>query len=226
MNGEKFYLNLKEEILSFFEKYHTDDYTGSRSSQWTSIMTKKGKKDKYPEFEVIIDKVLKSIYGESVGLSVGLSREYYRIDNIAWKYTESKSGSGIGYQQNYKHDINAHRWKLLAAVEHENNSKDWTDELVKLAYVNCPLRVVISYGDCTDNYKKAREVANEIAIDIELDKFVNTENQEFLLIFGPKKKNIKNIEDPKEIVSKFAYFKWNGISFNDKVSLKEYITKK
>ncbi len=43
--------------------------------------------------------------------------------------------------------INIHNWKLLAAVEHENDYKDWTYELVKLLFVNAPLRVVIGYAE-------------------------------------------------------------------------------
>ena len=41
--------------------------------------------------------------------------------------------------------LNKHLWDLEVAVEHENDPKDWMDEVVKLAHIVCPLRVVIGY---------------------------------------------------------------------------------
>jgi len=203
MNGENFYLELKKELQDFFKRHGKDDYYTSKV--WTNIITSKNKNDKYPNEEVIIDKVLRKIYG-----NIKLTKEYYRIDNIAWEYL------GEGYKGNYKDtEIHAHRWKLLAAIEHENKSDDWTDELVKLAYINCPLRVVISYGDYgkKGEYSKAIEVANDMAADIHLENYVNTENQEFLLIFGPRLEDIKNTTNPKDISSMFSAFQWNGHEF-------------
>ncbi len=65
------------------------------------------------------------------------SNEYFRID-------------AIGYTSRYEEladnaHLTPHLWDLEVAVEHENDSKDWLDEVIKLAHVCCPLRVVIGY---------------------------------------------------------------------------------
>ena len=38
-------------------------------------------------------------------------------------------------------------WDFEVAIEHENHGDKWFDELVKLAHVQCGLRVLISYFD-------------------------------------------------------------------------------
>ena len=43
---------------------------------------------------------------------------------------------------------------MVAAIEHENDWKDWTYEVAKLDFINCPLRVVIGY---MDNSKREKE---------------------------------------------------------------------
>lgn len=63
--------------------------------------------------------------------------EYFRIDSSGytkrWEELEKIKG------------LNPHLWDLEIAVEHENDQKDWLDEVIKLAHVCCPLRVVIGY---------------------------------------------------------------------------------
>ena len=66
--------------------------------------------------------------------------EYYNVDLIAW--TDRKS---LLPKQKNGYKLKKHLWTLDAAIEHENDQTDWTDELVKLLYLNCPLRVVIGY---------------------------------------------------------------------------------
>lgn len=63
--------------------------------------------------------------------------EYFRIDSMGYKsrYKELNKISGF----------NRHFWDLEIAVEHENDKKDWLDEIIKLAHICCPLRVVIGY---------------------------------------------------------------------------------
>lgn len=65
--------------------------------------------------------------------------EYFRIDAISWTAkadTVEKPGDI---------HLRPHLWDLEIAVEHENDHNDWMDEVVKLAHIACPLRVVIGY---------------------------------------------------------------------------------
>ena len=41
--------------------------------------------------------------------------------------------------------LRKHFWDLKAAAEHENDSKDRMDEVIKLAHICCLLRVVIGH---------------------------------------------------------------------------------
>ena len=63
--------------------------------------------------------------------------EYFRID--AMGYTSR-------YQELPKYTrLESQLWDMDIAVEHENAHKKWLDEVVKLAHICCPLRVVIGY---------------------------------------------------------------------------------
>jgi len=60
--------------------------------------------------------------------------EYYRID--------------MGYYSLGSAVHNYYDWDFEVAIEHENNGKSWNywfDEFVKLAHINCGLRVIITY---------------------------------------------------------------------------------
>lgn len=63
--------------------------------------------------------------------------EYYRIDAIGY--------TNLWHELPESKLLDAHLWDLEVAVEHENSSKDWLDEVIKLAHICCPLRVVIGY---------------------------------------------------------------------------------
>ena len=77
-----------------------------------------------------------------------------------------------------------HLWDLEIAVEHENNSHDWMDEVVKLAHIACSLRVVIGYMP----YNKRNE--DQVHLDFVSDAlqklmcFDNKNRGEFLIILG------------------------------------------
>ena len=72
------------------------------------------------------------------------STEYYRIDVIG--YSKPESGFEEKVKIASKLGLKPHLWRLEIAVEHENASDDWTDELTKLLYISCPLRVLICYN--------------------------------------------------------------------------------
>ncbi|HAB00085.1 MAG TPA: hypothetical protein DCE08_00885 [Ruminococcaceae bacterium] len=166
MNAIGFYKKFKTETTeekqnedgrSYFEIYQTDE------PAFTNLVNKK-----------IIHKIIK----ES-GLEV--QHEYFRIDSVGWfgKYQtlDRKQSEEVG--------MNRHLWDLKIAVEHENNKKDWLDEVIKLVHVKCPLKVVIGY-----NYCDCRGEAEEKKLQYvsgcmqQVDAFYLGENEEYLIILG------------------------------------------
>ena len=72
-----------------------------------------------------------------------VQHEYFRVDTIGWQDAGRNSGDDT-----HSYGLNRHFWDLLAAVEHENDEADWADELIKLAHLRCPLKVVVGYNYC------------------------------------------------------------------------------
>lgn len=84
----------------------------------------------------VISKILKKN-----GLEI--SKEYFRIDVSGWVNRWAEID-----EQAKALDLKSHLWDLKVAVEHENDKKDWLDEVVKLAHIRCPLKIVIGYNAC------------------------------------------------------------------------------
>lgn len=105
--------------------------------------------------------------------------EYFRIDTVGWvtRYHEME-------EEAHGLNLSAHLWDLMVAVEHKNSRKDWTDEIMKLIHVKCPLKVVISYSPCderdTAEWKKLAFIAKWMR---EVKAFA-LGGEEYLLIFG------------------------------------------
>lgn len=83
--------------------------------------------------------------------------------------------------------MNPHLWDLRIAVEHENNSSDWSDELIKLAHIRCPLKVIIGYSPCDLRYPGGKE--NErlsFAAEVlqMVDAFDPSSQEQILVILG------------------------------------------
>lgn len=92
------------------------------------------------EYTPVITQIINNII-ESAGFTH--QNEYFRIDAVGWiSYFE------IMKVDAQKKDIrmNAHLWDLKIAVEHENKKEDWSDELIKLIHIKCPLKVIIGYS--------------------------------------------------------------------------------
>ena len=102
------------------------------------------------------------------------SNEYFRIDAIGYtsRYKEL-ADSGI---------LNRHLWDLEIAVEHENDSKDWLDEVIKLAHVCCPLRVIIGYVPCGENDQQRLDYASDALKKLKCKD--NLRTGEFMVILG------------------------------------------
>lgn len=103
--------------------------------------------------------------------------EYFRIDAMGystkWKKLEKVSG------------FNPHLWDLQIAVEHENNPKDWLDEVIKLAHICCPLRVVIGYAPMKDRNATDERLLKYSAKALQLLQCRdNLKSGEFMVILG------------------------------------------
>lgn len=100
----------------------------------------------YKVFTGRIIPIINSIIRES-GCCV--SNEYFRIDASGWN-SRYKDIS----QEAKKIKMNPHLWDLMIAVEHENDKRDWADEVIKLLHIRCPLKVVIGYNDFENRTSK------------------------------------------------------------------------
>ena len=110
---------------------------------------------------------------ESMGYSS--QNEYLRIDAIGYTKKENlESRAGL----------NVHLWDLQIAVEHENDSKDWLDEVVKLSHICCPLRVVIGYAPAESRNKDGERLEYASNILRQLRCKDNLKHGEFMVILG------------------------------------------
>ena len=115
-----------------FQEIFKEDKEGKAIKYWLSSKA-------YTQF------ILEAIESFLEGQSFETSREYYRIDLIAWTQLKHR-----GYLLKDR-DFENYLWDLEVAVEHENNDKSWMDEVVKLMHINCPLRIVIGYLPLEEN---------------------------------------------------------------------------
>ena len=145
MKANDFWTNFRDEI----ERNRT-----TLESVWDSRSDERGQGTPFTdEMKDVIDAAVKRTCPH-----LATQREYYRIDLIGWlqKNTEKKERYAIedgiaGYH------LNKHAWDFDIAVEHENDPSDWSDEVVKLAYICCDLRVVIGYFPYVKQGKEAMQ---------------------------------------------------------------------
>lgn len=113
-------------------------------------------------------------------------REYYRIDLIAYDVDKVKCKEKLG--------LNWHVWNLQLAFEHENNSKDWTDEVTKLAHIKCGLRVVVGYSEDPSKNQEKLDFCSKM-----LDKLAYgkpNDDDRWLIILGIcGQKSYSNLKD-------------------------------
>ncbi len=157
--------------MSFAEKFFEEFVAKSKNSslkeysdntKWT-ILTR-----------AWITEILKNMRDD-----IEINYEYYKIDIIGWsQHNDKLEAKETG--------LVPHLWNLEFAVEHENNSKEWLDEVCKLSYIRCPLRVVIGYGN-----EKAEEKIEMVKTILRETKAFTDDNQEFLIILGPRKNEIE-----------------------------------
>ena len=111
-----------------------------------------------------------------------IQKEYFRIDAIGW------SPRADLIEDTEDVHLSHHLWDLEVAVEHENDQRDWMDEVVKLAHIVCPLRVVIGSlpwmkrnGGPEFDMLNLKHVVKELK---KLKCFENMAHGEFLVILG------------------------------------------
>ncbi len=109
---------------------------------------------------------------------IGISREYYRIDVVSWR------GRSEEIKEKAPYGFRPYLWDLEAAVEHENHDEHWMDEVVKLAHINCPLRVVIGYVPAG---KEHGEYTDFASLALRMLRCEQRPDSEYLLILGNSK---------------------------------------
>ena len=188
---------------SFFEKFTNRIY----SSKY--IIEKYWKTDysTFTEFIMthIIDEIIKGKEEKEEAEEYMLSHEYFRIDASGWI-----SNSDDIQHEAKKLDLIPHLWDLKIAVEHENNRFDWTDEVIKLMHIRCPLKIVIGYNhsEHRDDESKSDNAKIGAAIDWmqKVDAFKQvSEDEEFLIILGNAGKQPPNENDPCKSIDYRGY---------------------
>ncbi len=100
---------------------------------------------KNKRYTKLINKQLVPEILKNLDNKIEITNEYYRFDVAGWKQLNDPNEE-LEKQFN-EANFNYHAWKLEVAFEHENDSCDWSDEVIKLLYANCPLKIVVGYND-------------------------------------------------------------------------------
>ena len=133
-----------------------------------------------PAYTELVNKYIVHKIIEDAGMTA--QHEYFRIDTVGWitRYQKMQKAAQASQLK-----LSAHLWDLEIAVEHENSKQDWTDEVIKLIHVKCPLKVVISYNYCderdTTEWKKLAFIARWMQ---EVKALAKGSDEEYLLTFG------------------------------------------
>ena len=105
-----------------------------------------------------------------------ISKEYYRVDVGYYKVSNPLEAT---YWKKLK------AWDFIVAIEHENNPDTWYEEFVKLAHLNCQLKVIISYHDFSNIQSPVKNKINEVIEKIYQFQACKQINDSWLFIFGP-----------------------------------------
>ena len=150
----------------FNELFNQDKIKETAQQKWSS----------YKDYTDYILEQIESILSTD---DLETSREYYRIDLIG--YNNKNNGKTILLPE---YRFKNYQWDLEVAVEHENSSYTWMDEVVKLLHIYCPLRVVIGYIPLI-NKKEHNKYLDKIYDNIKNLKAKETlKDGNFLIIIG------------------------------------------
>ena len=161
------------------------------------------------KFTPVVINIINEII-EATGVGYKAQKEYYRIDVVGWitKYEKIKKEAN-------EVKLNPHLWDLKIAVEHENSMKDWTDEIVKLVHIRCPLKVVI----CYNNYdKRGQDEVDKLSFVASImqktDEFANCEGEEYLVIIGNGCHSVTKKSDYMDFNYKGYLYNWTDGKFD------------
>lgn len=136
-----------------------------------------------------------------------VQHEYYRIDVVGWV-----SRADTIQSEADENRLNAHLWDLKIVVEHENSTRDWTDEVIKLIHIKCPLKVVIGYNNCDLRDGTSHSDADKLQILAgwmrKIDALSVGSNEEYLVILG-------NAKHSKTGKSDYIGFDYRGYLFDE-----------
>ena len=103
------------------------------------------------EYTSVIIKIINEIIKET---GCTPQNEYFRIDAVGWtshSQDMKKEAEEAGI------DLKPHLWDLKIAIEHENDKRAWSDEVMKLIHVKCPLKIVIAYNYSDERGEKEQK---------------------------------------------------------------------
>ena len=133
------------------------------------------------EYTPVIIKIINEII-DSAGSEYHHQNEYFRIDAVGWvsHYEDMETDAE---KENIR--LKPHLWDLKIAVEHENSKSDWTDEIIKLIHVKCPLKVLISYSHSDERGDIERKKLDFVAKWMqEINALQKGTDEEYLIILG------------------------------------------
>lgn len=107
-----------------------------------------------------------------------VQKEFYKVDVVGfytkWFKNENKQ------KENRQSD-----YILEVALEHENNSNTWHEELCKLCYLCAKLKVIISYRTFVNGIDGIEIKLNQLIHNLGKDKLFAFPESQWLFIFGP-----------------------------------------
>lgn len=193
--GKMFYDKFKENISNKLKKNPKDYFNNQKCTEMMLSELKSNSPQDLGSAHIyitdcVIGKTIKDVFGDEILID----REYYKIDMIGWKQNKTKIESKCE-----ELNLKPYCWSLEVAVEHENDSKEWLDEVCKLSFIKCPLRVVIGYGyDNEDVFKDKINIVKQI---LEYNNAFSDEKQEFLIILGKTKRQLSETKTTNDLTS-------------------------
>lgn len=101
--------------------------------------------------------------------------EYFKIDYTSWNNTKIESYSDTG--------IKLYSWNFDFAIEHENDSKDWTYEVLKLSFIRADVRIVIGYVDKNNRDKELDIIQSQVN---QFKYPVNNDEEYYVILMNTK----------------------------------------
>ena len=111
-------------------------------------------------------------------------RGYYRADVFSWIDLKDMLPKQIKKQK--PKGLKEYCWIPATVVEHENTYSRWLDEVVKLAYINVPLKVVIGYLPVNEPHNEYIEYVSQIYSFL-AERVPFKDDNEFLIMIGNAK---------------------------------------